>query len=673
MGVCALFTVVTGGFFYRNMVIFMSLISRIINKFRSNPLVPQHVFTDAIDWKETAPTALWALQEAYPDVAVLSSSSMEQLAAMYSNVPIEEGEAALGQELSHHGYALYSVNTGNDESVYLMLAAEAKPTDCLYVMYADVYRNDEDESVEPEELDARLLLQNNKEWGQKAKRIRSPKLNIRLPASEYAVWELSDHESFDWLNAERGLLQQEQRKDVYASTDMVRHDMHIVETSKWSKHLEGIEHMLHTARTHVVARSPIDWSSLSEHALAAHQAHLSEQDESVFAHVVSMQTAQGADSALFYMKNWFAVGSLNSSLELDEACGQRRQTPVLRSQGELWIDFMVQAQARLKLPIPEVFPIGAPMLNLTPEVELPQLPRAVSAGYWPRQVFTGRNGDIWVDCSFDVGYQELACLKWPEKEERLLLDALGPICVLLRYDAQGVLQQWCPYQHKNCWNNDKRWFFSPTAAYIVVSRDGDMPEQQRAQTCVFEFTETDFKLISSHHAVLHGGTLWRADVSGLLSSDKGYVLYGGLESEDNNYKFSINAVNLDSGQAWQRSLKGMQPKWDRCCYGQRITPLDLPDGWVALDIRGDNWGLTDCAWFWHVPTDRFFALPIAAVVDDKENADFHYQPSLNCLFALSDGYDRNPILERLVDFPSFIHSLESTQSCLRVVSPWQMV
>jgi hypothetical protein len=232
----------------------------------------KYMFSTPIDWKELAPTALWALQETYPDVAVLSAASMVQLAAMYSTVPIDEGAAALGQELSHHGYALYDVQTGNDESVFLLLQSNAEPPTCLYgILYKNTHYEDEDE--EPDEaykVDAQLLLQVGKTWGQKAKRIRAPKLSIRLPESAFARWGMSDYqpkEHFQWFNERIGLLEQEYINWERDNRAYQRSAVQMVNPTLWDMDKEGVAHMLTMAFSHEVQVTPIEWSTLIQHFL----------------------------------------------------------------------------------------------------------------------------------------------------------------------------------------------------------------------------------------------------------------------------------------------------------------------------------------------------------------------------------------------------------------------
>jgi hypothetical protein len=74
----------------------------------------------------------------------------------------------------------------------------------------------------------------------------------------------------------------------------------------------------------------------------------------------------------------------------------------------------------------------------------------------------------------------------------------------------------------------------------------------------------------------------------------------------------------------------------------------LPEGWVLLDIDGDDFGLTESAWLWNMPSDRFLAIPLAAVSRHRENVSFRYHAGLDCLFATNCSYDRTTVLYRLV-------------------------
>jgi hypothetical protein len=363
-----------------------------------------YIFSVPIDWKELAPTALWALQETYPDIDILFEPSLEEVANMYSPLPIEEGSAALGQELSHHGYALYNIDAGNDESVFLLLQSDVEPLVSLYgVLYKDRHTDEEeDEENEPYEVDAELLLQTGHKWGQKAKRIIC-NLKIRLPKS--SLLEVSGYQPEESFHLPRNL------------------------------------------------------------------------------------TNQSGDQQDEYTK---------------------------------------------------------------------------------------------IISAFDTRFR---------------------------------------------------------------TRNSDY--------------------ISSHKTEIKGDVCHLSDCAGLPSSKKGFLV-----SVCNNQGFTLNVVDLDTEKVWQRSLKGMQPNFDKCRYQQHIHPKLLPDGWVLLDIIGDNFGLADCAWLWHTTNDQFFAIPLAAVTDDYANATFHYHHDMNCLFALSGGSERHEILERLVPLPEMLAAITQDVHLARVVEPW---
>ena len=667
----------------------------------------KYTFTVSVDWKELAPTVLWALQEAYPDFAVLSLSSMEQLAAMYSTVPIEEGAAVLGQELSYYGYALYDVQTGDDESVFLLLPSDTEPPTQLYdILYKNLYCEDE----EPEEaykVDALLLLQAGKSWGQKAKRIRAPKLSIRLPESTLACWEMSSYhpkEHFQWFNARKGLLVQEYFNWEDGNREYQRIAVQVVNPALWDMNKEGVAHMFSTVFSHEVQEIPIDWSKLTEHFLYQYKEHLPTQHETLSVYTIPFMSTHGACVALSCQTAWFAVGAMRETRQVindpihgeifqcgwvfDEEVEQRTIGPQLRSQSEVRLNVIETVGIPEVLSLPQVYPPPALQYPEYPEkVVLPQLPEVIAASYWVNQIFVGHSGNYWVDSHVQVDLKEISILVVDEKKAHAMIDALNHsrFRVLLNYNTQGRLLSWFPYSlTDSCWSRDGAWFFAPSTknqgkhdAYLLRSIIDDSHSKQTYYTQVWRFDDTSsvlpqFHRISSHDAQLNGGVCHVSECVGLPASEKGFLLYGGFEyiRAKGNYRFSLNAINLDTGKAWQRSLQNMQPKWDKCRYSQRIHPKPLPYGWILLDIVGDNFGLTDAAWLWHMMSDRFFAIPLAAVTDGHINADFHYHPEMDCLFAYSNDYDTPPNLERLVSLAEMLTAIEKNVQLIRAVAPW---
>ncbi len=674
----------------------MSIVSRIKNRISAQKMpIVTYEYSVPIDWKELAPTALWALQEQY-EIDVLSASTMENLAAMYSNVPIDEGAAALGQELSYHGYALYDVQTGNDESVFLLLQSETEPEHTLYgIWYKNMHYEDEDEEPEAAyEVNANLLLQTGKNWGQKAKRIRSPKINIRLPSSALPSWELSDYEpkeEFFCLNGRFGLLSQEFSREGYARNEYTNSMLHVINLNAWDDVKEGVSHMFVTTFSHEESTTPIDWAQFTKHPFAPYQKNLLTKNETVYAYTIPFVGLNGADAALRYDKDWLAVGSAyNPSGPFDPEIGDRTHTPPLHSQHEIWLDFIGHDAAQTVLSLPQVYP--PPAMQYPADAAVKTLPHSVVADYWVDQVFTGHDSSYWLDGHVNVCMTTILGLEYTEPARKAAYDTFNfedsRFKLLLHYSAAGALKGWLPYQlPKKRWSHESVWGFAPSTigggqdAYLLRNIVDDSKKRQCYYTQVLYFDDApnrpQLKLISSHDAQITGGVCYVSECAGLPASEKGFFLYGGEErawndeqQSFNDQGFSLNIVHLDTGKAWQRSLKGMQPKFDKCRYDQRIHPKPLPNGWVLLDIIGGSFGLTECAWLWHMESDRFFALALSAVTDDRENADFHYHPDMDCLFAHSTSFDRPEIVERLVPLPEMLASIENTPSLARIVPPW---
>jgi hypothetical protein len=96
------------------------------------------------------------LRLAYPEIEVLRRAELDKLVAQYSNVPIDEGAAAMGRELSALGWALYRLETGSDDSVFLLVPARQPPPPAMLSGFR--YRNASDPDAAEESLDATLLV-----------------------------------------------------------------------------------------------------------------------------------------------------------------------------------------------------------------------------------------------------------------------------------------------------------------------------------------------------------------------------------------------------------------------------------------------------------------------------------------------------------------------------------
>jgi hypothetical protein len=170
-----------------------------------------------------------------------------------------------------------------------------------------------------------------------------------------------------------------------------------------------------------------------------------------------------------------------------------------------------------------------------------------------------------------------------------------------------------------------------------------------------------------------GSSLLLDCIPGLPASASGWLLAGSEGFENGNRVFALAATSQQTGARYRRSLQGMQPKLDQCRYRQRIRPVRLPDDWLLLDIEGDDWGLKESAWLWHLPTDRFIAIPLGAVSPHRENVDYLYHAGLDCLFAVNCSYDRSTALFRLIPRPEMLKRLVAEKSLLRTVPGWEIL
>lgn len=78
-------------------------------------------------WKENASEVLYRLQQVYPDMEILFSAEMEQIAEMRDGDDQEDAMDYLGQALSVYGYALYKIESLQEENWYAALSIEGEP------------------------------------------------------------------------------------------------------------------------------------------------------------------------------------------------------------------------------------------------------------------------------------------------------------------------------------------------------------------------------------------------------------------------------------------------------------------------------------------------------------------------------------------------------------------
>ncbi|MGE7776124.1 hypothetical protein ACQKLP_15450 [Chitinophaga sp. NPDC101104] len=87
----------------------------------------------AAPWKENASEVLYLLQQAYPDMDILLSAELEQLAEMRDDDDQEDAMDYLGQALSVYGYALYKIDSLQEENWYAILSTdEVPPEEAVY-------------------------------------------------------------------------------------------------------------------------------------------------------------------------------------------------------------------------------------------------------------------------------------------------------------------------------------------------------------------------------------------------------------------------------------------------------------------------------------------------------------------------------------------------------------
>ncbi|MGB0128275.1 MAG: hypothetical protein WBP72_11610 [Rhodocyclaceae bacterium] len=526
-------------------------------------------FTTPIDWREPATTALWSLRETYPEVAALEDVGLDKTAAMYANVPIEEGGAALGQALSHLGFALYQVNTGGDESVFLMLRADGThPAGSLEVVW------------EGASTSAELLAQEGKKWGQKARQIRAPKLDL---VADH--WSEDTGATITWLNGDWCLWTDDS-------------EAFVADVGKWDLSPTGVDHM-------IVAR----FAPRSE-------------DGDFDLRFSGLEMAVAADSKTLWAVQVFA----------------RPHDPQGAHKSGLRDHCSVQLHDRDELlgrySLPAVFP--PENLPLADGAGPPTLPeRTLAAEYSVRRLVALPNG-FW--------RLEVSVTNRRHKDPKL---SLGIALVL---DATFAPVCWLPAEAGHP-------YAEPIGGNeLRLNGDDAGPTPDDAESAPQNRP---------------GSSLLLDSIPCLPTSSKGWLLAGSEVFENGNKVFELAATDLQTGARYRRSLKGMQPKLDQCRYGQHIRPVRLPEDWLLLDIEGDDWGLKESAWLWHLPTDRFFAIPLGAVSPHRENVDYHYHAGLDCLFAVNCSYNRSTALFRLIPRREMLARLTAEKSLLRNVPGWE--
>ncbi|SFZ78016.1 hypothetical protein [Chitinimonas taiwanensis] len=188
---------------------------------------------------------------------------------------------------------------------------------------------------------------------------------------------------------------------------------------------------------------------------------------------------------------------------------------------------------------------------------------------------------------------------------------------------------------------------------------------QPEAAAAFGFTQARSGMWSLTALPLHS-----PEIPGLPPNPSGWDLCGAYWMRDAQEHFVMLATSRDTGARFVRDCSAMQAKLGECRYSQRLLLVSLPHDWVLLDISGDNWGLQDSAWLWHVPSDRFLALPLGAIGENRENMDFHYQPQLESLFATNVSYDYSTKLFRLMPFTQMLSLLRASATLERRLPDW---
>lgn len=499
------------------------------------------IFTVPIDWRETVDTALCVLQSTYLHLDVLTDPAITKTAAMYANVAMDEGITALGQTLTHFGIALYSVVTGDDNHVFFLRPADEKPSDSVPVIW------------EGDLTHALLCTQAGRRWGEKAKQIRSPKLDLVID-----FWDGDGTGSIEWLTPD------------YCLWDNDPHETLVADVSRWDMNPEGVEHM-------ILAR----FSPASE-------------DGQCSLRYSALPVSGNNSGGAFWAISRFSLP---------------RQKGISASYGIV----LQRAGAVVgECTLPGLFP---PTLPMRREARLgkalPEPPQPVE--YRPESLVRAADGWL-LNCH--VSNQRRKGVRFIRRIE-------------LRLAADLSLMDWAP-RHPEC------------------DDQGD---------------------VLSCEAVGHVDV---ASLPGLPAADSGWQISGSWLCLERGDMFAIRAVDQATGRHYLRPLRGMQPCLGEYRYGQDIVLIALPGDWLLLDIRGDNFGLDDCAWLWHLPSDRFIAIPLGAVSPHRENVDFHYNPGLDCLFAVNCSYDRTTALFRLIGRPEMLARLEAAAPLQRLVPPWQV-
>ena len=564
------------------------------------------------------------MQEAYPAVSALRIAEVCQLAANHGNLPIEEGAAALGQALSHHEYALYAVDTGSDNSVFLLVeAAGMQPADTLDdVLYAGPH----EPAGSAIRTTARLMRQPAKAWGDKAKQPRQAKLNFRLPDSALTLWNIGPGTDFVWLDDRLGWLSR--AGGAGETTAEVQERSHLVDVTRWHDQSDGIAHML---------------------------------------------TASCPDPCAT------AVSCLD---------GGAPAAAVLREgRAVVWLLKTPRRDTEVALPLPEAFPPAMPLWGALPQHAGDFLiARPVATDYWVNQVLRFGDGCVWLDCVVRLSVPALLKCNLAPGSARALSEKLArSASVLLCYRVNGELAGWqIDAMEPSQWGRHRVWASAidnadgaSGVAYLVkdVVDDADGQIEYAAFSKVSGLEAAgalQFQSMASSNYVLNGAACAVPLAPGLPQSSRGYLLCGGRSTRNARVgdAFALIAVNLEDGRVWERSLEGMQPKLGSCHYEQGIVPRPWPDDWLLLDIAGDNFALQDCAWAWHLPTDRYFAIPLAPTTPDRENASLHYHPGLEVLFAYSTSLDRDDTLEMLLPLRNILEMLQSARGAPRAVLPW---
>ncbi len=121
-------------------------------------------------WRENAAEVLYSLQQVYPDMDILLSAEMEQLAEMREGDDQEDAMDYIGQALSVYGYALYKIDSLQEEFWYAILSTDEEPSESGFYNISEEEMDQEGVAEEARKTyrrrEATLCKLFDHEWGE---------------------------------------------------------------------------------------------------------------------------------------------------------------------------------------------------------------------------------------------------------------------------------------------------------------------------------------------------------------------------------------------------------------------------------------------------------------------------------------------------------------------------